>query len=131
MLDQQISLCSNLRQISIGAIIETVNELKEGLTKERDALKILIKSLKKMRIFKEVLIFLDLFGGTCYNICSFLFKKKNIRIIAGVNLPILIETVIYSKDYNIDQLVNNIKENIGKYLVILGGDEKSAKHTKK
>ena len=50
MLERQISLCSELRRNSIKAIIETVNELREGITTEREALDILIKSLRNHQV---------------------------------------------------------------------------------
>lgn len=45
MLERQISLCSELRRISIAAVVETVNALREGSTSERQALNLLVGSL--------------------------------------------------------------------------------------
>lgn len=68
----------------------------------------------------EVLILTDLFGGTPFNSCyeyKCLNKNKQINIISGVNLPILIQTLMLQtmddlKSENIDQLVNQGIEGI-------------------
>lgn len=68
----------------------------------------------------EVLILTDLFGGTPFNSCyeyKCLNKNKNVIIISGVNLPIMIETIMLQtmenlKTENIEQLINQGMEGI-------------------
>src|SRR5512139_1111475 len=50
-----------------------------------------------------VLVLTDLFGSTPSNICSRLCKKEGVRGVAGVNLPMLLRTVVY-RDKPLDEL---------------------------
>ena len=73
------------------------------------------KCINKLGI-NSILIFVDLYGGTPFNIANiFLQKQNNIRLIAGMNLAMIIE--YFSSDTeDIDILVNEIikagKDNI-------------------
>ena len=64
----------------------------------------------------NILILVDLYGGTPFNIANiFLHKKNNIRLIAGMNLAMIIE-YFSSNTEDLDVLVNEIikagKDNI-------------------
>lgn len=56
--------------------------------------KIVDKMLSEM---DSLLILTDLFGGTPTNLAMTQFKKNNVQILTGVNLPILIKAIILQK----------------------------------
>ncbi|WEV56263.1 PTS sugar transporter subunit IIA [Ligilactobacillus acidipiscis] len=81
---------------------------------------------------KGNLIFCDLKGGTPYNTAAYLKNKYDLKLITGMNLPILI-SVITSRENNskIDDLVDIAldKSNFGIELINLNneGEKKHAK----
>ncbi len=92
---------------------ETVSMLdEEGFERTSKKLEKCIDEL----IENNILILVDLYGGTPFNIANiFSQKKSNIRLIAGMNLAMIIE--YFSSDIeDIDILVNEIikagKDNI-------------------
>lgn len=48
----------------------------------------------------DTLVFVDILGGTPYNVAMKLSKEKNISLITGVNLAILIEACMNIKNYS-------------------------------
>jgi PTS system mannose-specific IIA component/PTS system mannose-specific IIB component len=77
--------------------------------------------LNELTVNDQVLIMCDLKGGTPYNESYkyYLCHKKSVRIVYGMNLPMLIETgVSLSSTHDIEQLtkiaVNAGIENVGK-----------------
>ena len=79
------------------------------------------KALDELKDCEGVLIFTDLMGGTPFNVSAQLgHGKDNIRIVAGTNLPMLVELVMSRKfKDDLDGLVESIletgKEQITKY----------------
>ena len=72
---------------------------------------------KSLEVNDDFLILCDLYGGTPFNEALYFFQQypDNIRIVAGVNLPMLLEvgfTVQSNNGINIDELVN-IAINVG------------------
>ena len=65
----------------------------------------------------NIIIFIDICGGSCLNVCYKYLNRKNIRIFSGINLPILLETVT-NKDYlSFSELINKIKEKISSAMI--------------
>lgn len=65
----------------------------------------------------EIIIFVDLPGGSCTISCFHIFQKnKNLNIICGINLPMLIEFFMLREKYTASELVpiliNKGRENI-------------------
>lgn len=60
----------------------------------------------------ELLVLVDLFGGTPFNISMLDIKNKykNVEIIAGVNLPLVIEASIL-RDSNLSDVIETLKES--------------------
>ncbi len=56
-----------------------------------------------------IIIFIDLFGGSCFNTCASLVKKKNIKIFSGVNLGILLEAIILKSSRKLDEIADIIE----------------------
>jgi PTS system ascorbate-specific IIA component len=46
---------------------------------------------------KGVLVLTDMFGSTPANIASRLFRERQIRVVAGINLPMLVRVLNYPK----------------------------------
>ena len=87
----------------------------EYLTRE------ITKALEDLKDCEGVIIFTDLMGGTPFNVSAQLgHGKENIRIVAGTNLPMLVEIVMSRKFMdNLDELVESVletgKEQVTKY----------------
>ena len=79
------------------------------------------KALDELKACVGVLIFTDLMGGTPFNVAAQLgHDKENIRIVAGTNLPMLVEIVMSRKFMDdLDGLVESVletgKEQVTKY----------------
>lgn len=61
---------------------------------------------------KELLVLVDLFGGTPFNISMLEIKSKykNVEIIAGVNLPLVIEASL-SRSSTLSETIESLKES--------------------
>lgn len=60
---------------------------------------------------KGVLVMVDLFGGSPFNAISQLaLVDENIEVIAGVNVPMLLETLILRSSQDLKQLVQSAKD---------------------
>ena len=87
----------------------------EDLTRE------ITKALDELKDCEGVIIFTDLMGGTPFNVSAQIgHGKENIRIVAGTNLPMLVEIVMSRKFMdNLDELVDSVletgKEQVTKY----------------
>ena len=87
----------------------------EDLTRE------ITKALDELKDCEGVIIFTDLMGGTPFNVSAQIgHGKENIRIVAGTNLPMLVEIVMSRKFMdNLDELVESVletgKEQVTKY----------------
>ncbi len=58
---------------------------------------------------KNILIFTDLFGGTCFNVAGEFLVNENVEVIAGVNLPLLLEVILTKKIMDFSALVSHLK----------------------
>ena len=87
----------------------------EDLTRE------ITKALDELKDCEGVIIFTDLMVGTPFNVSAQIgHGKENIRIVAGTNLPMLVEIVMSRKFMdNLDELVDSVletgKEQVTKY----------------
>jgi len=122
----------------IGAVIVTHGRLAEELV---DTLQVIMGSISQVRAVgtnlaqtseeirgqiekavKEndsgdgVLLLTDMFGGTPSNICMSFLGKRNVEVISGVNLPMLIKFASCNGQMNLSQLKDKIvaygRENI-------------------
>lgn len=79
------------------------------------------KALDELKDCEKIIIFTDLQGGTPFNVSAQIAHgKDNIRIIAGTNLPMLVEIVMTRKfEDDVDALVETSletgKEQVVKY----------------
>ena len=87
----------------------------EDLTRE------LTKALEELKDCEGVIIFTDLMGGTPFNVSAQIgHGKENIRIVAGTNLPMIVEIVMSRKfmddlDGLVDSVLETGKEQVTKY----------------
>ena len=87
----------------------------EDLTQE------ISKAIDDLKDCEGIIIFTDLMGGTPFNVSAQLGRdKENIRIIAGTNLPMLVEIVMSRKfmddlDGLVDSVLETGKEQVIKY----------------
>lgn len=72
-------------------------------------------TLEKYGVEQEVLILADLFGGSPFLTSAnlILTSYTNARVIAGVNLPMILECMFSRLTMNVDQLIT-VAENAGK-----------------
>lgn len=67
------------------------------------------EKLSKFGEGEQVLFLCDLLGGTPFKVCSkYSFKKENMSVFYGVNLPILIETIVAREGKTLEELTTLI-----------------------
>ncbi len=72
---------------------------------------------------QEKIIFVDLPGGSCAISCSNLLKTyKELKILCGVNLPMLIEFFLLREKYKVDELVPILIKKGKDNIIMLGGN---------
>lgn len=68
------------------------------------------QQLEQFPTEEEVLFMVDVFGGTPYNSATQLvFDKKNMDIVTGVNLPVLLEAGALKEALSISDLIGALK----------------------
>lgn len=71
---------------------------------------------------QEKIIFVDLPGGSCAISCSNLLKSnKELKILCGINLPMLIEFFLLREKYKVDELVPILLKKGKENITVLGG----------
>ena len=77
---------------------------------QQDALPVLLqKILKQIKAeqAEKVVVFIDLKGGSCWNLAGMLRQHcPQLTAIAGVNLPMLISYFSYRNEFDFDDLLN-------------------------
>ncbi len=89
-----------------------------------DLQKKIVEKLDYMNSCEGVLCFVDMLGGTPSNVVSeFVVRDKNqkIKLVAGVNLPILIEAIALRYSMKLPELVSHIL-GVGKNSIIDVGE---------
>lgn len=72
---------------------------------------------------QEKIIFVDLPGGSCAISCLNLLKEnKNLKILCGINLPMLLEFFLLRDKYNVDELVPILLKKAKDNIIALGGN---------
>ncbi|MGQ9664953.1 MAG: PTS sugar transporter subunit IIA [bacterium] len=70
---------------------------------------------------QEKIVFVDLPGGSCAISCSNLLKSHNeLKILCGVNLPMLIEFFLLREKYKADELVPILLKKGKDNITVLG-----------
>lgn len=69
------------------------------------------RELTQLDCSKGVLVMVDLFGGSPFNAISQLaLTDENIEVITGVNIPMIIETLVLRSSQDLKQLVQSAKD---------------------
>lgn len=79
--------------------------LKPGSSPEEFREK-LSKAIDEVDQGEGVLVLVDLFGGTPSNSTALLFGREDLRAVAGVNLPMLLEVVLDRDGVDLDALAD-------------------------
>lgn len=59
---------------------------------------------------QEILILIDLFGGTPYNVSARQVLRENVECVTGANLPMLLELVTSRDDATLSELAEDIAQ---------------------
>ena len=78
----------------------------------------IINSIAKVDRGKGVVLLTDMFGGTPSNLAISVMNKKNVEVITGINLPMLIKLASVRKSGNLIDTVNIAQEAGRKYINI-------------
>lgn len=100
-------------------------EMVEVFTNENLSCEALAETLRKTVSAdnQEKILFVDLPGGSCAISCLNLLNNfKNIKILGGVNLPMLIEFFILREKYGLDELVPILLKKAKDNILILGSN---------
>jgi PTS system mannose-specific IIA component len=85
-----------------------------GLGKDQLSSK-LQKAINEERFKEGVAIFVDLFGSSCWQISKDVASQnKNVAVVAGVNLPMLVKFFGKRETLPFEKLVSLVKEEGGK-----------------
>ncbi|AAM23493.1 MAG: Phosphotransferase system, mannose/fructose-specific component IIA [Caldanaerobacter subterraneus] len=87
--------------LNLGDNIEVVRKEVEKIIKE------------KLQEDKEIIIVVDLFGGSPFNIALSMMKEYDVKVITGINMPMLVELLTSINVYDTTELLENISK-IGK-----------------
>ncbi len=77
---------------------------------------------------KNILIFIDIFGGSCLNVCCKYLQYKNIKVFSGINLPILLEAIMDKNYLSFSELIKKLKEKVSEAVIFV--NEKVDKYNK-
>lgn len=99
------------------------NILPLGLQPEEgkgDFEKRISEACEKIYISNGVLILADLYGGTPCNsaLLKLIYKYDKIQILTGLNLPMLIQSIIY-RDENLETAILKLKQDTNDAICIL------------
>jgi len=86
---------------------------KDDIEKKR---KDILKAVDSVESGKGVVILTDMFGGTPSNLAHSVLDEKNVEIVAGVNLPLLIKLASVRKTKTLHEAVFLAQEAGRKYI---------------
>jgi len=55
---------------------------------------------------KDVIILVDLFGGSPFNIALYIMKNYSVQVLTGLNMPMLIEMISSINNISTDELIS-------------------------
>lgn len=73
------------------------------------------RTIKELNV-EEILILVDLLGGTPYNAACLFMDRENVNIITGMNMPMILEIIPYMMQ-NLDS-ISKLAEHFGQNGVI-------------
>ena len=73
-----------------------------GLNKLRERI---VAGIKQVAATDGTILFVDFLGGSCSNACKAIQNSSNhVRVIAGINLPMLLDFFMYREQCSLEQL---------------------------
>jgi PTS system mannose-specific IIA component len=81
-----------------------------------------LDSLKEKYQNDGLLILTDMFGGSPSNVAMAYLDNKNVEVITGVNLPMLIKAFTTRKDTSSPQELAKLASNTAKESIIIAGE---------
>lgn len=60
---------------------------------------------------KETIMFVDVLGGSPSNVALYMLKKYGVKVITGVNLPMLLEMFSSRNSVSLDELVDSVAKS--------------------
>ncbi|MGB9720088.1 MAG: PTS sugar transporter subunit IIA [bacterium] len=100
-------------------------EMVEVFSNERLSCELLAENIKNSVEVdeQEKILFVDLPGGSCAISCLNLLKiDKKLKILCGVNLPMLIEFFLLREKYTAEELIPILLKKAKDNITILGGN---------
>lgn len=99
------------KQENIDTIEFVPGENTENLKKKYN------ECLENIKKSKEVLIIVDLFGGSPYNAAfEIVMTNENMDILTGASLPMLLEILELRENSNIEDIIKNVNDNKDQYI---------------
>ena len=115
----------NLANEFVGALQHVIGDQKQiatvciGPDDEMEKRRIEItQKIKEVDQGRGVILLTDMFGGTPSNLAISVMNKKNVEVITGINLPMLIKLASVRKSGNLIDTVNIAQEAGRKYINI-------------
>jgi len=105
----------NLADEFVGALEHVVGDQQQIATVCR---KEIIQTIAKVDKGKGVILLTDMFGGTPSNLAISVMEKKNVEVIAGMNLPMLIKLATVREFSTMTDTINSAQEAGRKYINI-------------
>lgn len=78
-------------------------------------------AIRRVSEGRGVLLLTDMFGGTPTNIASMFLKRKEIEVVTGVNLPMLIKFASQTDDETLEDVARRVHDG-GKEGIYLAGE---------
>lgn len=70
-----------------------------------------LETIQQLDTDQGILFLVDLFGGTPFNAAYLLAKeRKDVQVVAGLNLPMLLEAVMSREIMGLEELVEDVKQ---------------------
>lgn len=114
----------------IGSRPEALDSVSIDLNESAEILRDKIANgIKKVKGQQGVLILTDMFGGTPSNLSYSFLEEGHIEVLAGVNLPILIQAISRREKMQLGQLAANIEEFGKKSISLASGILKGNKRS--
>ena len=115
MIGVVVAAHGNLARNLVSAAEEIVGKIEKlavvsqlSKDKHEDIERNLTEAIESVDSPDGVLVLVDVFGGSPANIGMSILKKKKIKIVTGVNLPMLMDFAVHRKEKNLKKLALQI-----------------------
>lgn len=115
---------------SLNSTVEKIMGSQENIyaySNKTDSLPVLFEKIKKQMESlkdKQIFVFVDLVGGSCWSLANMIVKQfTDITVIGGVNLPMIVSLIINHDKMTKNQLIDKLVEDSRKGIKVLQGNE--------